>query len=91
MTSTLIEPCDDCDTGIAYINCYDGVRRCRNCVHVLAREKGWYDPPEPPAMVPAPVPPPPPPQPLSRKAIKAEKELREAQEMLQLPIGKGSL
>lgn len=41
------EPCDDCDTGIRYVTGFDGVRRCRNCVHVFAAERGWDKLPEP--------------------------------------------
>lgn len=60
------EPCDDCEVGIMYFVCYDGIRRCRNCVHRLADEMGWWDwPPPRPEPTPAPKsPPPPPPMPL---------------------------
>lgn len=75
------EPCDDCDTGIAMFVCYDGIRRCRNCVHALAAANGWDQPPDPPtppeAPSPKPPPPPPPPlRPLDRKALREEKEMR---------------
>lgn len=73
------EPCDDCDTGISYMVCYDGIRRCRTCVNNLAAAHGWDRMPEPPAPPPAPAPPPLPPRPLDRKAIKAEKEARRAE------------
>lgn len=35
------EPCDDCDLGIMYILGHDGIRRCKNCIQELARQKGW--------------------------------------------------
>lgn len=35
------EPCQTCDTGIVYINCWDGKARCRNCVQSLGSRLGW--------------------------------------------------
>jgi hypothetical protein len=35
------EPCQDCDTGIQFMTCWDGRKRCRNCVQALGRKFGW--------------------------------------------------
>lgn len=35
------EPCETCETGIEYFTCWDGRRRCRNCVQDYARKMGW--------------------------------------------------
>lgn len=35
------EPCETCETGIEYITCWDGRKRCRNCVQDYARKMGW--------------------------------------------------
>lgn len=82
------EPCDDCATGIMYFVCFDGVRRCRNCVREYAHLMGWDEPPPPPP-VPAPPPeaPPPPPPPTTKqskiaKAIEDEREIRQSQQTL---------
>lgn len=78
MTSLLDpEPCDDCDTGIQYLICFDGVRRCHSCVWAYAEKNGWNDLPDPP---PAPAPAPEPPAPLSpaeRKALREERRERD--------------
>jgi hypothetical protein len=35
------EPCESCRTGIEYMTCWDGRRRCKNCVQEYARKMGW--------------------------------------------------
>lgn len=36
------EPCDDCPKGLAFIvRCFDGKRRCYDCVHAYAKRRGW--------------------------------------------------
>jgi hypothetical protein len=35
------EPCETCDTGIATMTCFDGIRRCRTCVTIYASVMGW--------------------------------------------------
>ena len=37
------EPCDTCSTGIAWMLCFDGFRRCRTCVYQFAEDMGWLD------------------------------------------------
>lgn len=41
MTVVDPEPCDTCDLGIAKMVCYDGFRRCTNCIEELINERGW--------------------------------------------------
>lgn len=75
------EPCDDCATGIMYFVCYDGVRRCRNCVRQHADDMGWNDPPAPPDSIPEPPPEPPPPSlpPTKSKVAKLVEESQRQQ------------
>lgn len=40
------EPCDTCDLGIAKMVCYDGFRRCVNCIEELIKERGWDEAPQ---------------------------------------------
>lgn len=40
------EPCDTCPTGIEHMVCWDGKRRCRNCVLEIAHLNGWDTPPD---------------------------------------------
>lgn len=53
------EPCDDCPTGLAWMECHDGRYRCQNCVHAHARSQGldtdWTPRPAPPVAEPAAV------------------------------------
>lgn len=72
------EPCDDCDIGISMFFCYDGVRRCRNCIHALAAANGWDRVPDPPDPTPVPAPPTEPLlSPAERRAMRMEKRLRD--------------
>lgn len=76
------EPCDTCDLGVLYIVCFDGLRRCRNCVHDLAAANGWDEMPPPPEPLPAPVPDGPPDMPMSpvmKRALREEKKARNPQ------------
>lgn len=73
------EPCDDCDTGISLFFCFDGVRRCKNCIWTIAVANGWDLPPDLPPSAPSPAPLPVAPAPLSpaeRKALREEKKER---------------
>jgi ribosomal protein L37AE/L43A len=36
------EPCSECAEGLAWIRSFDGVLRCRQCVHRFAVENGLY-------------------------------------------------
>jgi tRNA(Ile2) C34 agmatinyltransferase TiaS len=40
------EPCPECDQGLAWMECFDGAYRCRNCVHRYAVEHGFDKVPE---------------------------------------------
>jgi hypothetical protein len=77
MSSLDPEPCDDCDTGIQYIICFDGVRRCTACVWEYAVAHGWDRPPEvsepePQSQAPSSAPL----SPMERKALRDEKRER---------------